>query len=79
MLPQIDRTRLGTVPDNFPYAQRIVKRFGEIEYILDWCKRELEQEWRWQLITVSSPNQAGEYIFYFDSDRDLLAFTLKYL
>ena len=64
--------------DGYKYAYRIMKSFGVIEVILDWCKRELPNEWRWQSIEVSSLTKKGEYIFYFDSEKDYLSFIMKW-
>lgn len=64
--------------DSFKYAKEITKSFGVLEPVLDWCKQELVGEWRWQLVDVSSDIKPGRYIFYFDSERDCLAFTLKW-
>jgi hypothetical protein len=63
--------------NSFNHAQEISKPFGVLESVLDWCKEELTSEWRWQLIEVSSDRRPGRYIFYFDSERDCLAFTMK--
>jgi hypothetical protein len=65
--------------DSFNYAKEIAKEFGVLELVLAWCKEELVGEWRWQLIEVSSDNRPGRYIFFFDSERDCLAFTMKWL
>jgi hypothetical protein len=64
--------------DSFVHAQEIAKPFGEIERVLDWCKSEVTHDWRWQLVDVSSDIRPGRYIFYFDSERDYLAFTMKW-
>jgi len=64
--------------DSFRHAQEIAKPFGVLESVLDWCKEELVEEWRWQLIEVSSDHRPGRYVFYFDSERDCLAFTMKW-
>jgi hypothetical protein len=64
--------------NSFNHAQEISKPFGMLESVLDWCKEELTSEWRWQLIEVSSDRRPGRYIFYFDSERDCLAFTMKW-
>ena len=63
---------------SFNHAQEITKPFGQVEYVLDWCKSELIDEWRWQLVDVSSLNRPGRYIFYFDNERDYLAFVMKW-
>lgn len=62
----------------FNFAHKIAKPFGVIEEILDWTKREVSTDWRWQLIEVSATHKNGEYIFYFDSERDYLAFLMKW-
>ena len=64
--------------ESFGYASEITKPFGQIDRILDWCKSELHDEWRWQLVDVSSDTRPGRYIFYFDSERDYFAFTLQW-
>lgn len=64
--------------DSFNHAHEIVKPFGQIEQVIDWCKDQLVEEWRWQLIDVSSAQRPGRYIFYFDSERDCLAFVMKW-
>ena len=64
--------------DSFNHATEISKEFGVLESVLDWCKEELSEEWRWQLLEVSSDHRPGRYIFYFDSERDYLAFVMKW-
>lgn len=64
--------------DSFNHAQEITKEFGMLEHVLDWCKEELSAEWRWQLIEVSSDHRPGRYCFFFDSERDYLAFIMKW-
>jgi hypothetical protein len=63
--------------ESFSFAKEITKPFGEIEHVLDWAKSELVGEWRWQLVDVSSERRPGRYIFYFENERDYLAFLLK--
>jgi hypothetical protein len=63
---------------SFAYAREIQKAFGAIDEIIHWCKSELSDEWRWELIQPSSDIVPGRYIFYFDSDRDACAFALKW-
>jgi hypothetical protein len=49
-----------------------------LEPCIAWCKSELEHDWRWQMVDMASDQRPGRYIFYFDSERDLIAFTLKW-
>lgn len=64
--------------ESFSYAKEISKPFGILEQVLDWCKSELVEDWRWQLVDISSDARPGRYIFYFDNERDYLAFLLKW-
>jgi hypothetical protein len=64
---------------SFPYAREISKPFGRLDSILEWCRDELRDDWRWQLVDVSSAIGPGRYIFYFDSERDAVAFALMWL
>lgn len=64
--------------ESFHYAREIVKPFGVIETVLDWCKSEVIGDWRWQLIEVSSETRPGRYCFFFDEERDFLAFLMKW-
>jgi hypothetical protein len=64
--------------DSFDHAHEIVKPFGVIEHVLNWCKVELRGEWRWQLLEMSNDIKPGRYIFYFDDERDYLAFLMKW-
>ena len=63
---------------SYSYAKRITKPFGVVEQVLEWCREELTDEWRWQLVEVSSDRKPGEYIFYFNDEREYLAFVLKW-
>lgn len=64
--------------ESFHHAHEIVKAFGVIEAVLDWCKSELQHDWRWQLIEMSSDIKPGRYCFFFDDERDYLAFLMKW-
>ena len=61
----------------FKFAKQINKPYGGVDNLLVWCKQELVGEWRWQLVELSTPTRSGEYIFYFDSERDYVAFLMK--
>jgi hypothetical protein len=64
--------------ESFAHAREISKPFGGLDTVIAWCKTELTGDWRWELVDVSSDIRPGRYIFYFDSDRDCCAFTLKW-
>jgi hypothetical protein len=69
----IDRDRTS-----FAYAQSIEKPYGSLDLVLEWCKSELRHDWRWQMIEMAGTERPGRYIFYFDSDKDCMAFSLKW-
>jgi len=64
--------------DSFNHAREIIKPFGVIETVLNWCKSELRGDWRWQLLEMSSNIKPGRYCFFFDDERDYLAFLMKW-
>ena len=64
--------------ESFPFAREIAKPFGVLDQIIPWCKSELRDEWRWQLVQPSSDIAPGRYVFYFDSDRDYCAFIMRW-
>lgn len=51
---------------------------GHIDDMLSWCKQECADAWAWELKTLSSPRQQGEYVFYFADKQDCFAFTVKW-
>jgi hypothetical protein len=62
--------------DSFQYSCEISKPFGGIDRVISWCKTEIQDDWRWELIDVSTNLGPGRYNFYFDNERDYFAFTL---
>ena len=76
--PPLDPTVIYRTRESFNHAAEIVKPFGVLEQVLDWCKNELRDEFRWQLVEMSSDIKPGRYIFFFDDERDYLAFVLKW-
>lgn len=63
---------------SFQFHREITKPFGDLDAVLAWCKAELQGDWRWQLIDVSTGERPGTYKFYFDSERDCVAFVLQW-
>jgi hypothetical protein len=64
--------------NSFAYHKEISKAFGELDRVLAWCRTELTGDWRWQLIDVSSDTRPGRYDFFFDSERDMCAFVMRW-
>lgn len=64
--------------ESFRFSRECFRTWGHLNEVLDWCKAELVEDWRWQLIDLSTDTRPGRYIFYFDGERDCLAFTLKW-
>lgn len=63
--------------ESFRYAHELNQQPGQVDVILSWCKSELVGDWRWQLVE-NSGNSPGRCIFYFDNERDVVAFKLKW-
>jgi hypothetical protein len=64
--------------ESFEHSILITRPFGSLDSVIEWAKRELVAEWRWQVIRTSSAQAPGSYRFYFDSESDYLAFTMKF-
>jgi len=64
--------------DSFAYALEIRKPFGALDEVLKWCKGELQNDWRWQMVEMANDRNPGRYIFYFDSEQDYFACFLKW-
>lgn len=68
---------LERTSDSFNYSIQITRPFGSIDSVIVWTKQALVGEWRWQLVRASSDQLPGQYLFYFDSESDYLAFVMK--
>jgi hypothetical protein len=64
--------------DSFNHAQRIIKPFGSLDPVIQWCRQNLSKDWRWQMIAMPNEQDPGEYIFYFDSQEDYFLFTMRW-
>jgi len=64
--------------ESFNHASEIHQPFGGLDSVIKWCKENMQHEWRWQLVQVSTDHADGRYIFYFDNERDYCAFLLKW-
>jgi hypothetical protein len=64
--------------NSFNHACEVIKPWGGLEPMLEWCKKECQGEWRWQMIDMSTDIRPGRYIYYFDEEKDYVAFLLKW-
>ena len=64
--------------ESFNHAKEVHRPWGELDLLLAWCRDECRGEWRWQMIESSTGSDPGRYIFYFDDERDLVAFLIKW-
>jgi len=71
-------TRIKKIEEGYPHAKTLVLPTGQIDEVVEWCKQELRSNWKWQILTSSSPNVPGAYSFFFNEDSDYFAFVLKY-
>jgi hypothetical protein len=66
---------------SFAYSSPVTLEFGQLEPFLAWCRTELVGEWRWEYYprdAIGNCYNKWQYRFYFDSERDCLAVTLKW-
>jgi len=50
-------------------------QFGELEPMVDWLKRNCEGEFGYQCVQPAG-NTVGTYQFYFENEKDLVAFRM---
>lgn len=60
---------------NIPTSHRISIKipYGELQSTVDWCDRNCSEEWRY----MEDPNAelyTGGWVFFFESERDYVAF-----
>ena len=51
-------------------------RYGELGPLLDWCKRNCNDEWFVSETEAAIYDQEGNYRFYFESERDYINFLV---
>jgi hypothetical protein len=79
LLPKVDlRTVNSRTKDSFKYSVCLTRPWGWLDDAIAWSKTELINEWRWYIERASTDQLPGIYIFYFDTDRDYFAFTMKF-
>jgi len=48
-------------------------QYGDLADVVDWCKRNCKNEWKFM---EDMNDQWNGYVFFFESYRDFVAFTL---
>lgn len=64
--------------DNFNFRCETHQPWGQLDTVLQWCKDYCKEEWRWQMVHVSTQTLDGEYVFYFRDGQDATAFSLRW-
>lgn len=49
--------------------------WGELTPTINWCQRNCTGEWAYEICGAAGQNK-GEYEFYFESEKDLVAFKI---
>lgn len=55
----------------------IVIRFGHLDEVFEWCKANTQKRWEFYL-TQHSTILSPQYTFYFESEKDLTMFALRW-
>lgn len=50
--------------------------FGQLHHVIEWCQNQLDQDWQFRVIEDADHYSSGLYLFVFESDKDLMKFTL---
>lgn len=64
------------LPTDFAHAKAVSIPYGELENVLDWCRHQCQMDWAWSM--VSTGTSVNQYVFYFHSDQDCMAFVLTW-
>lgn len=60
---------------NIPTAHRanVALEFGQLSPLVEWCERNCTSDWRFM---EDMNNQWGGYEFFFESEKDYIAFLV---
>ena len=64
--------------DSFLCHVNCLLPYGQLDVALTWCRAECSSEWRWKMKESASDIKSGHYEFYFDSELDAVAFSLRW-
>lgn len=61
----------------FTHSSDISVKYGDLDQLVQWCDRNCDSQWSF---TCDNPagETDGDYKFYFNSEHDLINFTLWY-
>jgi hypothetical protein len=56
------------------YKERIALAYGELQHLVEWCDRNCTDDWRY----MEDPNgdMYNSWVFFFESERDYVAFIM---
>ena len=49
--------------------------YGDLSPLIKWCERNCTEQWGYTIVETPGAGK-GKYEFYFDTEQDLVAFTL---
>lgn len=63
---------------NIPTAYKadIQLAYGELGKVVEWCRNNCVSEWKFHEHHNTEDSWKPEYTFYFENERDFVAFTL---
>jgi len=62
------------LPDT-QYKAEIGIMFGNLSVMIDWCQQHCESNWCYDIKDLAGKNP-GQYVFFFESEKDLVNFIL---
>ena len=62
---------------NIPTSHKISVKipYGELQSTVDWCNRNCREDWRY-MEDPDADYLSGGWIFFFEAERDYVAFTI---
>jgi hypothetical protein len=63
---------------SFKYGATVTKEHGVLDSMVQWCQDNTSDDWGWHIDTTSGDHCPGVYQFYFDNEKDSVAFVLTW-
>ena len=57
------------------YKTDIALQYGKLQPVIDWCEKNCISEWGY-IDQSYPPDVSPDYTFYFESERDYVAFVM---